>query len=95
MSGQEGSIELASVPDRENLVAEASAGGVQICEISYEQGRLCCLCFVNENALLSHGELIAAAEQRMREAYGIPATTPMVFALHSDFEERAFGTATS
>lgn len=97
MSASNGSVELASFPDRENLVAEAWSEGVQLCEVSYEQGQLLCIVFADEGTLPSHADLVAKAEWRLRELYGIPPSTPMKVAMHRDSEvpqivrEQTFG----
>jgi hypothetical protein len=93
MSEQDGLIELASVPDHDNLVAEAWVGGRQLCEVSYERGVLSCLCFAGEDAAQAHRELVALAERRIRETYLVPASTPMISTSCSDAMGRAAGTA--
>lgn len=94
MSQQESSVELASVPDRDNLVAEVWAGETEVCEISYEHGILHCLYFVGETVARRHRTLIASAERRLREMYDVPPSTPMLTTASSGAAEDTFRTAT-
>ena len=64
-------VQMASLPDRENLVAEAWSDGKQICEVSYENGTFSCLIFSSKAVSEDEQDLIEKAVSRMRLEYNV------------------------
>ena len=67
-------IQLASLPDRENLVAEGWISGTQICEVAYEGQEITCYVFQRGRAIDDADIVIKEALQRLRSEYNIPLT---------------------
>ena len=64
-------IQMASLPDRENLVVEVWVNNTEICEVSFEDGILSCLRFSSEPVSEDEQDLIDQAVSRLKSTYDI------------------------
>ena len=68
-------IQMASLPDRENLVVEVWINNTEICEVSFEDVVLSCLRFSNEPVSEDEQDLIEQAVSRLKSTYDIGEDT--------------------
>ena len=69
-------IQLASLPDRDNVVAEGWLDGVQICEVSFEDRNLACQLFhTGLMPSMQTQPVIDAAIERLRTFHSVSSTT--------------------